>query len=57
MVRPREIDRELVRSVSVLVRVRPSQRERWRMAARKGGESLSEWIRRELDRASRLAGR
>ena len=53
MVRPREADRDFVRSVKVELRVRDHQRRRWQEAAKRHGLSLSDWARFHLDRAAR----
>lgn len=37
---------ETPRDVNVVVRVLPAERERWKAAAARAGESLSQWIRR-----------
>lgn len=54
MVRPRESDRELERTVVCKVRVREGQRKRWEVKAKECGLTLSEWIRLTLDRAARM---
>ena len=54
MVRPVELDRELIRSMVCRVRVRFIQRKRWLEKARASGLSLSEWMRLTLDRDARM---
>ena len=53
MARPREVDRDVVRTVVVRMRVRPRQRRAWEAKARQHGLSLSEWLRAVADRAAR----
>lgn len=53
MARPREGDRDVVRTVVVKVRVRPLQHKRWVERANREGVPLSTWIRMVVDRAAR----
>jgi len=39
-------------SVSLLLRLSPAQRERWRAAAAADGRNLSAWVRRQCDAAA-----
>ena len=52
--RPCTIDRAIVRTKRMEIRVREDQRRRWQQAARKAGLSLSAWMRATLDRNARM---
>ena len=54
MSRPREEDRELIRSRGVLVKLRPREHERWVLRAKGEGIALSQWIREVVNRAARV---
>ena len=53
MARPKEPDRDLIRSQAVLVRVRKAERLRWASRAHAEQVPLSEWMRSVLNRAAR----
>lgn len=53
MARPVTKDRASVLSQRVDLRVRDDEHKRWVEAARKQGQTLSEWVRAVLDRAAR----
>jgi len=54
MPRPKEEDRNFVRSEVVKLRLRPPQLIRWTAAAIKQGMSLAEYIRTVVDRQARM---
>ena len=45
------------RSTNVLVRVLPEERERWHNAARRAGQTLSDWLRAMANRAAKRTKR
>ena len=52
MVRPKEADREQVRTKQLKVRLKPLQYERWAVGASREGQSLADWVRMVCDRAA-----
>ena len=54
MPRPKEEDRNFVRSEVVKLRLRPPQLIRWTAKAKEQGVSLAEWIRATMDRDARM---
>lgn len=53
---PRPPDENEPRSVNVLVRVLPEERERWHRAAKRAGVTLSAWIRDLANQAAPKKG-